>query len=753
MPRIFIGVSWPYANGPVHIGQLASTYLPADIFARFHRLRDDEVLMVSGSDMHGTPILVTAEKEGSTPEAVALRCHAVHQRTFERIGISFDLYTNTRTIIHERAVQEVFLSLLEHGYVRRRTEENPYCPKHARFLPDRYTVGTCPHCGFEDARGDECDHCGRPLDVRQLGKPRCALCGTPAEFRATEHFYLELDKLEGKLAEYIAQRTNWRAGTRRVAENFLSEGLHPTTITRDLDWGVPIPLDGYESKRFYVWFEALVGYLSASREWAGRAGRAEAWRKYWDEREPVRAYYFVGKDNRFHHTILWPGMLVGTGGLVLPYDVPANEWMNLGGQKLSKSRSGELPVFLPSLLDHYAPDVVRFYAALLAPQNHDTEFDPGEFDRLSEEILSNQYGNLAQRTLVLVRDRHGARIPDPGAAWDAYLPGGVGERIRTAHQRITEEYDAVRLKEALDLTMEEVREANRVFHEARPWALDPEGQARVLYETLWRLRALAVWLAPVLPYSSERLYRMLGYPGPPSSGEWDRALLPPAPGQPLGTVEPLFPRRDARPPSPSTPPKKEPPKGKPVIDLRAGVVTSATPHPDADRLYVLSVDLGEESPRTIIAGIRDSYPAEALVGRAIVVVSNLAPRTIRGQTSRGMLLAAEVEGRAVLLEPEVEPAAASTALPSPSPLPAKEVDIDSFRAFPIVIGTVLGEESPGFVTVDIGSRRIKAAGAAPPGALVAIRLDAPEAETAELLHAGGRRVRPSAPVPPGANVR
>ncbi len=614
MPRIFIGVSWPYANGPVHIGQLASTYLPADIFARYHRLRDDEVLMVSGSDMHGTPILVTAEKEGTTPAAVAQRCHEVHMRTFERIGISFDLYTSTRTVVHERTVQEVFLALLEHDFVRRRTEESPYCPKHARFLPDRYTAGTCPYCGFENARGDECDRCGRPIDVRQLGQPRCALCDTPAEFRPSEHFYLELDKLEGRLAEYVQAHTNWRIGTRRVAENFLAEGLHPTTITRDLDWGVPIPLDGYASKRFYVWFEALVGYLSASREWASRAGRPEAWRKYWDEREPVRSYYFVGKDNRFHHTILWPGTLLGVGGLTLPYDVPANEWMNLGGQKLSKSRSAERPVFLPGLLDRYAPDVVRFYAALLAPQNHDTEFDPAEFDRVSEEILSNQYGNLVQRTLVLVRDRHGGLIPTPPDGWDPFLPGGVGERIRRAHQQITEEYEAVRLKEALDLTMEEVREANRVFHEGHPWALPVEGQAPILYETIWRLRAIALWLSPVLPFSSERLYRMLGFPEAPHAGEWDRALLPPSPRQALGKVEALFPRRETRSRPSKLPPPLDRPKGKAPLDLRAGVVRTAAPHPDADRLFVLTVDLGEERLRPIIARCERLLPGRGTCG-------------------------------------------------------------------------------------------------------------------------------------------
>ena len=351
MARIFIGVSWPYANGPQHLGHLASTYVPADIFARYHRLRDDQVLMVSGSDMHGTPILVAAEKAGRTPAELAEQFHEVNRAALTQLGVTFDVFTTTHTVLHEQKVHEVFLALLEGGYIRRRTADAAYCPKERRFLPDRYLEGTCPHCGFAKARGDECDSCGRPLDPKQLGSPKCAFDGTPAEFRPSEHFYLELDRLQPKLAEYIArQGPTWRPSVLHVAENFLTEGLHPTPITRDLDWGVSIPLEGYGTKRIYVWFEALVGYLSAAHEWAIRSGRPDAWRRYWEAREPARHYYFVGKDNKFHHTIVWPSMLLGVGGLHLPDDVPANEWMTLGGQKVSKSRTTEQDAFLPSLL-------------------------------------------------------------------------------------------------------------------------------------------------------------------------------------------------------------------------------------------------------------------------------------------------------------------------------------------------------------------------------------------------------------------
>ncbi|MGI0156009.1 MAG: methionine--tRNA ligase, partial [Thermoplasmata archaeon] len=595
--RFLVAVAWPYANGPFHIGHLAGAYLPGDIFARFHRLRGDEVLMVSGSDMHGTPILVRAEAEGTTPAVIAERFHEVNRSAFERLGVSFDLYTTTRTIVHERAVQTMFLALLENGYVRRRTEENPFCPKHRRFLPDRYLRGTCPHCGFPDARGDECDNCGRPLEARQLGAPRCALCGTPAEFRASEHFYLELDRLQTKLKEYLDRQSHWRPGTLRVAQNFLEEGLRPTPITRDLEWGVSIPLEGYDSKRFYVWFDAVIGYLSAAQEWAIRAGNAEAWHRYWDEGEPVRPYYFVGKDNKFQHTIVWPAILLGTGGLHLPFDVPANEWLLVEGGKISKSRSADATVFIPALLARYPPDVIRFYAALMAPEHHDTEFSWTEFDQVREDILANQYGNLVQRALVLARDRHEGRIPAPPPEdWTPDAPDGVGAYLRTVHDRITDAYEHVRLKEGLDVALDAVREANRRFHEGRPWQLDGPERARVVYETLWRLRAIATWLAPVLPFSSAEVFRMLGFAHPPGPGDWEGVLTSPPVGQALGEIRPLFPRVPTAPtPEGSASP---PSPGLPPLAGRAGVIRSAAVHPSADKLYVLEVDVGEPKPRT-----------------------------------------------------------------------------------------------------------------------------------------------------------
>jgi methionyl-tRNA synthetase len=760
MARILIAVAWPYANGPFHLGHLAGAYLPGDIFARYHRLRGDEVLMVSGSDMHGTPILVTAEKEGTSAEEVAGRYHEVNRTSFERLGFSFDVFTTTRTVEHERTVQEVFLALFERGFVRKRTDQAPYCPKHRRFLPDRYLVGTCPHCGFEEARGDECDRCGRPLEARSLRDARCSLCGTRAELLPTEHFYLELDRLAPKLTEYLGQQAHWRSGTLRVAENFLKEGLHPTAITRDLAWGVPIPLDGYAGKRFYVWFEALIGYLSASREWAIRSGKADAWRRFWDEREPVRAYYFVGKDNKFHHTIVWPSMLLGVGGLKLPFDVPANEWLLIEGKKVSKSRTEEREAFVPSLLEHYPPDVIRFYGALLAPQNHDTELDWAEFDKLHAEILANQYGNLAQRALVFARDRYQGRVPEPPAGWSAEDPAGVGPRLARAHAEISAELEKVHLKEALDRTLEEVREANRRFHEAQPWkAAEPE-RARIVYETIWSLRALSTWLAPVLPFSSAELYRMLGFSEPPAPGDWERALEPVPAGQSLGEIRPLFPRPEssaASPPAaaraPPAPPGPTGREGPVPLSVRAARVVAVTPHPSADRLYVLELDLGPNERRTVVAGLRTAYREEELRGRDVVLLANLAPRTIRKVTSQGMVLAVETPERPVVLEPS--PGTPPGTFLEGSGASDPTIEHEEFARVVLAVGQVVGPASGGDGSlVDVGGPTVRVAGSWTPGTWGVVRRERADAEEGVLLAFGpGRAVRPSAPVPAGAGIR
>jgi methionyl-tRNA synthetase len=756
MARIFVGIGWPYANGPFHIGHLAGAYLPGDIFARFHRLLGDEVLMVSGSDMHGTPTTYRAEKEGVSPRVIAERFHAINKTAFEKLGISFDLFTHTHTTNHERTVQELFLRLLQNGFITRASEENAYCPKDQRFLPDRYLNGRCPYCGNESARGDECDRCGRLLEPKQLIEPRCSLCGTPAEFRPTEHFYLRLDKMQESLTRYLADKTYWRGNVLAATQNFLQGGLKPRAITRDLTWGIPIPLDGYPTKRIYVWFEAVVGYLSAAKEWAIRRGEPEAWHRFWDPEAPVQQYYFVGKDNIYFHTLLWPGILISAGGFQKPYDVPANEWMQIEGRKISKSRSSDLDAFIPSLLGHYPPDVIRFYAAALAPQNHDTEFSWDEFARLPEEVLSNQYGNLVQRVLVFARENCSGKIPTLPPGFQEFAPDGIGAKIRRAHEEITGHFEAVRLKEGFERALTEVREGNRWFQEARPWQASESEKARTVYEGLWLLKAAAVWLSPVIPFSSEQVWRMLGFDHGPGPGDWVGALVPPPSDQKLGTVQPLFPRPAAAARGPEAPsavasPAAATTDGFVPLAIQAATVQTIAPHPSADKLYVIELNVGGAKPRTVVAGLRPFYREAELLGRRVAVLANLEPRTIRKMTSQGMVLAADTGSQVeVLSYPEtVGPGTYVASVGDDTPM----ISYSVFESNPLVVGTVTGARD-GRLVVDLGDRTVEVDGKWAVGSRMVVQLDGPGGSRGKVIHfASGELLVPGTDLPAGTRVR
>ncbi|MDP2953031.1 MAG: methionine--tRNA ligase, partial [Chloroflexota bacterium] len=325
MERIFIGVAWPYANGPLHLGHIAGAYLPADIFARYHRLKGNQVLMVSGSDCHGTPITLRAEEEGKSPGEVADHYHRDFLDCWQKLGISFDLFTTTETENHRRVTHDLFLALWKKGYFYRDQMLLPYCSNCLRYLPDRYVEGTCPYCGFENARGDQCDKCGKTLDPSQLQGIRCRRCGGTPELRSSEHLFFRLSAFAEPLKTWANQQTQWKPNVMALTARYLDEGLRDRAITRDMEWGIPVPLEGFEKKRIYVWFEAVIGYLSASHEWAQRQGQPEAWRLFWEGE--AKSYYFIGKDNSPFHTIIWPAMLMGYGGLNLPHDVPANEFL------------------------------------------------------------------------------------------------------------------------------------------------------------------------------------------------------------------------------------------------------------------------------------------------------------------------------------------------------------------------------------------------------------------------------------------
>ncbi|MFH0914506.1 MAG: methionine--tRNA ligase, partial [Chloroflexota bacterium] len=409
--RIFIGVAWPYANGPLHLGHVAGAYLPPDIFARYHRTKGNEVLMVSGSDMHGTPITIRAEQEGKTPGEIAYRYHREFVESWQKLGISFDLYTHTDTSNHAAVSQDIFLNLLKKGHIYKATTSQAFCSECRRFLADRYVEGTCPYCGSTGARGDQCEVCGKPLNAIELVSPRCRLCGTSPEFRNSEHFFLKLSAFRDKLLPWVHQQTHWRPSVLNFTYRYLEEGLNDRAITRDIEWGIPLPLEGYEGKRLYVWFEAVIGYLSAAKEWAASSGDPEKWRLFWQE-PGTKSYYFIGKDNIPFHTIIWPAMLMGYGGLNLPYDVPANEFLTIEGKKLSTSRNWA--VWLPDYLSRYAPDPLRYLLSANMPETSDTDFSWREFVRRNNDELVATYGNLVHRVLTLTYRNFGGVVPQPG---------------------------------------------------------------------------------------------------------------------------------------------------------------------------------------------------------------------------------------------------------------------------------------------------------------------------------------------------
>jgi methionyl-tRNA synthetase len=535
--RILVCLAWPYSNGSLHVGHLAGVYVPADIFARFHRLRGNDVLMVSGSDEHGTPITVRAEEEGVSPAEISRRYHDEFLGYWERLGIGFDLYTRTGTENHRRVVQEFFLKLLDGGYLYKQKMIAPYDPGAERFLPDRYVEGICPHCGFENARGDQCDNCGRPLDPQQLINARSKLSGQAPEFRETEHFFLDLPRLNAPLLEWAKRQTHWRPNVYNFTVNFLEQGLQPRAITRDIGWGVPVPVEGFEDKRIYVWFEAVLGYLSASIEWATINGETRAWERWW--KEPSRSYYFIGKDNIFFHSIIWPCMLMAHEGLNLPYDVPANEFMNYEGQQFSKSRG--IGIWVPELLEHFAPDPIRYAITTNLPENSDSDFSVSELIRRNNDELVATWGNLAHRTLSFLQRYFEGHVPEYGP-----LDMAVVERVDRAFADVTAHLEAVRFKDTIREVMALAQFGNRYFDERAPWRQvkdDRQACADTLGTLLYLINGLKVLFYPFLPLTSQQLHRLLGFGDGLQDHGWGAEQVPA--GQSLPKPLPLFSKLEA----------------------------------------------------------------------------------------------------------------------------------------------------------------------------------------------------------------
>ncbi len=539
--RILVCVAWPYANYLLHVGQIAGAYLPADIFARYQRLAGNDVVMVSGSDCHGTPITVSADREGVTPQDIIDRYHPKILETWDRLGITFDLYTSTLTENHYQTVQEVFLRLLEKGYLERGTQDQLYDPEADRFLPDRYVEGTCPVCGFTEARGDQCDNCGSTLDAIDLINPRSRMSGATPVVRQSEHFMLKLTKLQEPLREWVSQQQHWRRNVLNTTLGWLNEGLKDRAITRDISWGVPVPVDGFEDKRIYVWFDAVIGYLSATREWAQQRGEPELWKQYWEDPD-CRAYYFIGKDNIPFHTIIWPGMLIGYGGLNLPYDVPANQYVNFAaGQKQSKSKG--TGTWVLDLLDQYAPDVIRFYLTQIMPETSDSEFREDELIRANNDVLIATWGNLANRVISMIHRNFDGVVPE--VAELAPESAALIREAEAAFDTVGRELNACHFRNGLQEALKLAQTANRYLDERAPWKAvktDRDHAAETLSTALNAINALKVLLHPVLPFSTSQLHENLAQPGTVLEQGW--RYHPVAPGTKLNPPKPLYQKID-----------------------------------------------------------------------------------------------------------------------------------------------------------------------------------------------------------------
>ena len=523
MTHILVAVAWPYANGPRHIGHIAGFAVPSDIFARYQRMKGNEVLMVSGTDEHGTPILVQAQKEGLSPEALSLKYHEIITEDLRDLGMSYDIFTRTSTLTHERAVQELFSSALKNGYIKLGEQKVAISASTGRTLPDRYIEGTCPFCGAKDARGDQCDECGKELDPTDLINPRSKIDGSTPVFTSKEHYFLDLPALKPYLEKWLEGCEGWRAPVMAFAKSLLKDAK-PRAITRDIDWGVPLPPGAFAmdpNKRFYVWFDALVGYLSSSLEWAQREGEKEAWEKWW--KGECESYYFMGKDNITFHTEIWPAILMASSGvrpqdvsgafgkLNLPTQVVASGFMTMKGAKFSSSRG--VVVYLRDLLKVCQPDAIRYFIAACGPEKEDADFSFEELERKINGELVASWGNLVNRVCTLIYRNFG-KIPEPES-----LDEG-GKALLSSTLKGFDEVGSLisknSLHEALSKIMRLAGEANRYLSDAEPWKAEEPQKSRVLFAAAQAVCDINVMLSPFLPFTSPEVFSFLGLPASPS---------------------------------------------------------------------------------------------------------------------------------------------------------------------------------------------------------------------------------------------
>jgi methionyl-tRNA synthetase len=677
--RILVTAALPYANGKIHLGHLSGAYLPADIYVRFQRSRKRDVVFMCGSDEHGVPITITAEQQKITPQEVVDRYHELNRAAFERFGMSFDNYSRTSRPIHHATAKEFFLRLHADGLLKEKTEKQLYDEKAQMFLPDRYVEGTCPVCRNPDARGDQCEKCGTFLNPTELINPKSKITGATPSVRETVHFYFPLGLFQPELEAHMKAadaRDGWKENVLQYCRGWFKEGLQDRAVTRDLQWGVQVPLPGFESKVLYVWFDAVLGYISATKEWAASLGTPERWRDYW--LDPTTKYVaFIGKDNVVFHCIVFPAMVLAWNRTspdryILPENVPANEFLNFEGQKFSKSRGWGIDV--DEFLDEFPPDALRYTLTMNLPESRDADFTWKDFQARVNNELADNLGNFVNRTMTFAHKTFGGKVPAVASLTARRTTGegstdeALARETASAASAVAECFERYRFRDGTSALMNLSRFANKYFNDQEPWKTakaDPERCALAINLCLQTVRSLAILIEPVLPFTAAKIWSMLNLPSGPSQAGWSSALtVGLSDGHALGRAEILFTKVEDEVidrhigllPKPEAPPPPSHPI-KPMIDieqfksvdLRVARVIAAERVAKSTKLLKLKVTIGSEE-RQVIAGIGQHYAPEAMIGKKIVVVANLAPAKLMGEESQGMLLAASNdEGKLTVL--------------------------------------------------------------------------------------------------------
>ena len=646
--------AWPYINYVPHLGNLLPI-LSADVIARYYKLRGEDVLFVSGSDEHGTPIEVEAIRRKISPKELTDRNHALVSSLFEKWGISFDNYTRTESEVHKQFVRDLFLKIEKNGYLFKEDTELPYCTKCERFLPDRFVEGKCPYCTYERARGDQCEQCGRLLDPVRLIEPRCAICGTKPEIRRETHWYFDMSRFTEQLMEYIKNNQHLPDNARNFSLNLLKEGLKPRPITRDNKWGIPAPFKGSEGKTIYVWFEAVLGYVSATIEYFKRQKNSERWKEYWFDKD-AKTLFFIGKDNIPFHTLIFPALLLATHeGYNLPWNVCTNEWLIFEGQKSSKSQ--RIGVWIDEALEMFPADYWRYTLISIRPEIRDSSFTWEIFLEKVNGDLNDTLGNFIHRSLKFINNFYGDMIPEP-SGFDE-LDNKILHKISETYDKMTNAFEGCQLQLAIHELLELGREGNRYLNEKQPWKMvktNVQATANVFYVAAQIVKALSVLMEPFLPFTAERLRGLLNLP---KKVRWEDAVKPLPVGHKIKKAEPLFFKIEAsvrelqemleKVRSAS---QKIPFEEFSKIDIRIGKVVKAEKVADSDNLLKLTIDIGDDQLKTAVAGIAKYYSPKDLEGRKLAVVTNLEPKRVFSIKSEVMILAAQDEEKVVILNPE-----------------------------------------------------------------------------------------------------